>query len=257
MKRVDFLRDLGGFHAGGKRVRYGVLYRSSDFSETSPKIRKRLEALFGESVVIDLRSPSEVAAEPEERLLGEYIHNPPLGDDNNPAVTRKTRMRILKKHMSSEGGAKGHLVRIYQRLIRLPEAIASYRKTFDILLHEAKTIVWHCTQGKDRTGMTSALILAALGVDWAEIREDYLYFNKTCKTKNFWISVAMTTLLFSRKKAKSLYHLLSAQPEYIDGALAAIESDYGSVDGYLHKAIGLSDKDILALREKYLEVVPE
>ena len=80
MKHVDFLRDLGGFHAGGKRVRYGVLYRSSDFSETSPKTRKRLEALFGESVVIDLRSPSEVAAEPEEKLLGEYIHNPPLGD---------------------------------------------------------------------------------------------------------------------------------------------------------------------------------
>src|SRR5699024_12834665 len=59
-------------------------------------------------------------------------------------------------------------------------AQAAYRKMFNVLLEndkEGESVVFHCTAGKDRTGVAAFLILSALGVSEKQIVEDYLYTN--------------------------------------------------------------------------------
>ena len=257
IKSLSYFRDLGGIkNTDGQLLRTGVLYRTSEFSKLSNEEKEILVNDLNLRYVIDLRAPEEVSLSPDkfstdERV--EYHHIAVCNDEENPAVTLKTRIPILKRRIKEEGGMTGHLMRLYRLIISSERAQKGYREAFDIILKNENldAIAYHCTQGKDRTGIMSILILLALGFSKETIIKDYMGYNKWHKVKRFWIYVGMVIVFFSVRKAHALKVCLITRKKYINAAFDEM-SKYGTPLDYLKNQIGLKDNEITKLKELYL-----
>ncbi len=253
-KKVKNLRDLGGIKtADGRRLRRNLIYRSGHLCKIPSEEASRLRDRLALCTVIDLRTPDELSHKQDNIPEGvEYLHLPPLTNEENPAVTRETANAVLDRIMAYDGGAKSYLSDKYRRMIRNEQALASWRSLID-KLKERRPVLFHCSQGKDRTGVAAAVILLALGVGREEIMRDFMLTNRSCRFKNFWIFIGVSIVKLSFKSAYSLYSMLSARREYLLSAFDEIDSFWGGADGFLCNGLKLTEKDISELRELYLE----
>ena len=259
IKLLDHFRDLADAHLPGEPViKRGQLFRSSDLSDLLQEESDAIRDQINLGHIIDLRSPQELYLEPEVVPGGvEYTHIPLMSDEDNPAVTRATRMGVLKRRMREPGGMIGHMTEIYPLIVSSEQSIKGIKQIFKIILDKPddKSILYHCTQGKDRTGMISVLILSALGYSKEAIIHDYLRYNARHRMKRFWIFVGMTVVFFNVKLAYNLHVALITKRRYIDAAYKEIEPKWGNAINYLKEEIGLSDQDLEKLRTLYLERV--
>jgi protein-tyrosine phosphatase len=107
----------------------------------------------------------------------------------------------------------------------------------------------HCTAGKDRTGWSSALLLSIAGVSREDITANYLLTNEYSKD-----SIMHTVETIAQQKgqpaADAYGRLLGVQQSYLDAGFAEVTAEYGSVDGYLTKGLGLSPETIATIKTK-------
>ena len=255
-KKLKNFRDLGGIPAAdGKRVRYGMLYRSGYLCKISEKKAEYLRDRKGVQTVIDLRSPSELAEHSDVLAKGvRYIHLPPLNDEQNPSINRNNRRGVLENIMAKEGGARRHLSDIYRLMVTQKESLQAFSEYLRLLADEKNAgVLWHCTQGKDRTGIAAAIILMALGADRKDIMRDYMRTNRSCAFVNFWIYVGVVLVTFSVYTAHSLNLLLSSQKFFMEAAFEEIDRVYGGTEAFLSEGLGLSAAEIQNLRAIYLD----
>ena len=252
-KRPHFFRDLGGIVcADGKKVIDGMLYRSGHLSKLKEQDAFKLHNEYNIDHIVDLRSDSEVKEKPDRVGQMTYHRYTPLDDTLNPSVNRHNRLSILKKNMAKEGGTLKHLCDVYRSIVNLPESIKAYRSLFDLLLEGDGGVLWHCTQGKDRTGLGSVMVLLALGADKETIMQDYMRYNRLCRFQNTMIFIGIIISRFSLHMARSLDNLMSARRDYLKAAFDEMEKLYGSTEGYLRDALKLSDDNLIKLRSMYL-----
>ena len=255
-RKFKNFRDLGDLPtADGRKIKKGKLYRSGHLYKISENTAKFLHEKKGLHTVIDLRSPSELA---EHRDVVDadvrYIHLPPLNDQQNPSINRHNRKKVLFDIMAKEGGAKKHLSDIYRLMITQKESLEAFKEMLRLLADDKDgAFLWHCTQGKDRTGVAAAIILMALGVDREEIMRDYMRTNRSCRFINALIFVGVSIVTFSIHTARSLDHLLSARTYFLQAAFDEIDRVYGGTKEFLRKGLGLSDEDICHLQKVYLD----
>ncbi len=158
------LRELGGTPTtDGRRIRPGMLIRSAHL------FRAEDADLRGISTVIDLRTPAERLEAPDRTHGREYLPIPIFDD--------------IKAGVSHEEGAETQgfpdMAMLYGRIVvECADAFAKVLRA--ILRHDfaGGAILWHCTEGKDRCGLTAALVLEALGVDREIVLADYLKTNE-------------------------------------------------------------------------------
>ncbi|MBQ7277094.1 MAG: tyrosine-protein phosphatase [Bacilli bacterium] len=256
IKKISFIRDLGDIETiDGRKIKKGKLFRTSKLNKLKEKSVEYLIDDINLGTVIDLRSDSEVYASKDLEIDGvNYYHLPPLSDDDNPAVTRKTAMKVLKRISKLDGGARLHLQKIYRKLVSSDKALNSYREMVKELIDNPdKATIWHCTQGKDRTGIGSAIILIILGVDKEVIVKDYMRYNRSHYIKNAFAFLGMLIVFLRLKLARTLINLLVAREEYIRAAFDEIEKRFGNIDNFIHDALKINDEDINKLRLEYLE----
>ena len=117
-------------------------------------------------------------------------------------------------------------------------------------LSEDSALLLHCTAGKDRTGIGTALILYALGVPYPAIVEDYLATNYYRAEDNRQKINQMVSYHINEDVARDL---LSAKKEYLDATFNAIIKQYGSINNFLKIELGLDETSIQILKSKYLE----
>lgn len=254
-RKVKNFRDLGGIPAAdGKTVCYGKLYRSGHLGKIKPKVAQRLRDKKNLRTVIDLRAPAELNHKRDILPEGvDYLHIPPLTDEQNPAVTRHTGRSILSKIMSFDGGARAYLSETYRTMISSEPSLEALRKFIRTVIEEEDgAVLWHCTQGKDRTGVAAAALLLALGVDRDEIMRDYMRTNRSCWFKNIWIFIGVSIITLSFNAAYSLNLLLSSQRDFMIAAFDEIDRVWGGTEGFLRGALELTDADINELRSSYL-----
>ncbi len=256
LRSIRNLRDLGGIIAAdGRKIKSGLLYRSGHHARLKPSDADALHNELGIERVADLRSPSETTERPDVRVEGiDYFKFPPLNDKQNPSINRRNRKSVLFNIMAREGGAIAHLSEIYKIMVISPAALDAYRRLVRLLLEpEQGPLLWHCTQGKDRAGIGTVAVLLALGVSREEIERDYMRTNRAYLFKNWLIYLGVVLVSFRIHAANSLHRLLTARREYLASAFEALDATFGGTDGFLRIGLGLSDSDILRLREIYLE----
>jgi len=235
-------RDLGGYTTtDGHHVKWGEVYRSADISKLTDADMMKLKNL-NVSYDVDLRGHQESAQAPDKLSPGTDYILCPAGSDN---------IDWLKTMSQLKGNQGDSLMKVYYSNTQY--LADRYKPFFDKLLNlpDGQSMVFHCTAGKDRTGIGSALFLYSLGVPYDTIMSDYLASNYYRKDVNTKLAAQMSQYMhIDPEVAKSM---AAVKKEYLDATFDAIKKQYGSVDSYLKTQMGLDDEKIAALKRKFLE----
>lgn len=240
---VNF-RDLGGYRTlDGKRVKYGCFYRSAAFVHLSEENHRIIESL-GLKTNLDLRSNQEVMQAPDEPIKGcNYlqISGIPMFDDdsfqgnlNLEELAKSGDVSILMKHMDS----------IYTNL---PLHNDAYKTMFNLITDGQVPLVFHCSAGKDRTGVVAMLILLALGCDRQTVIDDYLLSNVCRAQENARIFNQSTQM------SEMLKQLMEVQQHSIELTIQSILNHYDSFENYFLQEYGLDATTLEVLRNRYCE----
>nr|WP_321316332.1 tyrosine-protein phosphatase [uncultured Ligilactobacillus sp.] len=248
---VNF-RELGGYHTiTGKTVKYHKLLRSGNMNDLTDQDLNYLYN-YGLRIDVDLRSESEVEYYPDRYQKGTaYVNIPvyPFSKDvfKNLGIVNYMKLKLDNNNYADQS---------YVQMLVDKHARCAYRKVFDLLLaneKENQSLVFHCTAGKDRTGVAAFLILNALQVKPDEILNDYL----------------LTNLFFQGNSAKEINELVTndqrnALADKLNANLAVSADNFAilektcnvvasSMDDYLKKYLNLDAIQLKKLRSIYLE----
>jgi protein tyrosine/serine phosphatase len=154
-------RDLGGYHtADGRRTRSGRVFRSNSLQELTPSDLEVLRDELRLATVMDLRSPKEIANDGLGPLEGEcvrYVNLPMLHEETDSGAPGRISAGLVPRYLSYLEFARHNVVRAL-------ETIADERSV---------PLVFHCSAGKDRTGVLAALVLGCVGVEPETVVSDY------------------------------------------------------------------------------------
>lgn len=265
LRSVDNARELGGYPAAdGRVVRGGVLLRTASLTKLSPEDALRLERGLRVSTVVDLRTQDEQRLEPDPALRGAQTHSLSLMELRElPGVTDES----LRLYLDAwKQGTVSELVKLaleyelinedfYVNLVRAPRCSVGLRRFFRLLLEQEpdRALLWHCTDGKDRTGVAAMLLLTALGAQRSTILEDYLLTNAYNARRLAAARAAFGARPMDAHRSRMLTFLSGGVDAlFLTNAMDALEADYGSVAGYLDAELGVGAVECRALREKYL-----
>lgn len=255
-RHVHALRDLSRcINFNGVKIKKGVFFRSGYLGKLSESEAKDFVKEFNIGYVIDLRTNAEVENAPDLHSdLVKYYHIPVLQEFDNPLITKENRTRILLDISKNKGGAVKYLSHVYTKMVSDEYSLTQFKKIFDIILNKEddKAIIFHCTQGKDRTGVLAALILFALGVDKGSIYYDYRRFNNAYKFKNFMISCLVAIRFMSFRVSKDLYFLQMAHKKLIQATFDEIYKDSADCFEFFNNKLGIDQNGVKRLREMYL-----
>lgn len=230
-------RDLGGYPGhGGRPLRWRALFRSDHLGGLSADDRARLQAL-GLGRAFDFRGVHERAAAAYE-LPGVTQHSLAI----EPTVTqRMDAMAAAGRTLDAETVA-GLMRELYRSLVN--DQAHRFAELFAHVLEADAPLVFHCTAGKDRTGVAAALILLALGVSRDVVRQDYLLTNEVFRHP---------PVPHSDTPPEALAVLWRVREDFLDAALQAIEQDHGGIESYLARRIGLTPVARATLAARYLQ----
>ncbi|BDV30123.1 tyrosine-protein phosphatase [Microbacterium terricola] len=226
------LRDVGGLPAGASRTRRGVLYRSGHLATLDEDGVAAL-GILGIRRVIDLRADDEVRLQPS-RTDGLEI--------------RMQRVPLFLGSATSFFEQDLSLEEMYRRIV--DDSAAGVVEVVRGLLVEQPVLV-HCTVGKDRTGVTVAVALAAAGVDSEAVVADYARTEALLPERR-----NRAVLAYLRAQHPDAVHLEDLATRSPAAAMRTLLADlaarYGSVGDYL-RAHGLSDDELAELARILVE----
>jgi protein-tyrosine phosphatase len=243
-------RDLGGYPTeDGRHVRWGQLFRSDALADLSDADVRRVGEL-GIRLVCDFRGPSERTDAPDR-----------LPADDPPKVAlleihdERVDVAAIEETIRSgqfEGVDFAQLLVDGNRAFVL-EFSDRYAALFERLSDPANLpALVHCTGGKDRAGLASALILLALGVPEETVFSDFLLTNVYTAAKiERTLTILRVASLF-RRDPEAVRPLLEVRREYLQAAFDAIHERWGSFDAYLRDGLGVDDGERRALQERLL-----
>ncbi len=231
---VNF-RDLGGYAAGGGRhTRWRTLFRADGLGELTDADLSLLRAL-GIRTVIDLRSGQEL----ERGRFDVDAH--PVAFHHFPFIDELPDAEAFERR-------PGLLGVQYQEMLR--DAGGQILAALQVLAAPgALPAVFHCTAGKDRTGVLSAIVLSLLGVDEPTVVADYALSGEAMERLRAKLILKYPD---GRESIENLDEVFSADPAQMELLLDHLRERYGSVDEYV-KGIGAGPDLIEGLRAGLLE----
>ena len=256
-EKIPNMRDLGGMTgAGGKIIRSGLLIRSQQLINASESDKEMLESLPLRKI-FDFRNPKEAMEKPDPDITGCSYMNLSIIDESTVVSWESSRSDKSRQEMEAmkndpEAGAK-QMCEIYRNFVRTPFSREKYSEFLrGILETEDGAVLWHCTLGKDRCGWGSVLVQAVLGVSKEDIMEDYLFTNVCLKEEIANMMETLKKISKGTSLANSGSALVEARAEYIESAFDEIDKQYGSMEAFLEKGLGIDESMIERFRERYL-----
>lgn len=238
-KKLQNFRDIA--HGDMKK---GLLFRSGNLHRLPEKDRRLLFEKYGVRVVIDLRTAQEVQTKPDVSIPGvRYCHIPLITMEEMGAGSEKeAKRRIIKEHKLPD------ILEYYERLT-LPTRKEAYTRIFDVLCEAEGSVLFHCTAGKDRTGILTALIFTLCGVDKETIYQDYLRTNDDPVVP---FAYKVFALFLDKQFRLEFKEYFKAKPEYLDKAYDSILQKYGDLEAFLKEISGIDGKKRDLFLSKYL-----
>ncbi len=247
---VNF-RDLGGIKGeGGKTVACGRLLRSAEPAGLSASDKSVLLDDYRLKMIIDLRTANERKKQPDDALPNvQNIHIDIMKKEGSKVPDPENFLSKLKTPEDTEifmGGA-------YESMVSDPAAQDGFREMISLFLSQnAGSILFHCTTGKDRTGLGAAIILTILGVSRADIMKDYLMTNEMRKAHNDQVLTALKKKGIGDTQLEAIGLALNVEEAYLKRSYSTAEKLYGSFEKYIEKGLDVTPYMTKQLREMYL-----
>lgn len=243
-------RDMGALVCEGGVIKRGKLFRACALRAKTRADRRFLDSL-GLDAIVDLRTPEEVAEKPDYIPLGcEYVHAPAYDFEQFDYIT-STRASV--REVFKLKGAEADALRENKLLLYafLPFARRGFEPLFE-RMDEGKTIAFHCSEGKDRTGVAAALIELALGRGESEARAEYMRSNAELERRNRAQRALLKLIGTDARLLENITYSERTHDELFDAALGAVRSKYADVSEFLAAEHGVTPQRAALWRRHYL-----
>ena len=259
-------RDLGGIETSdGGVLRKNRLIRSGMLSRLTEADVQYLKNA-GLNTVVDFRTSAERIEKPDRVIEGVNYIICPMMEGKTEGITRdkpetadeeaERTVAMAHRLMSSSGDGDGivQMRSLYPVLVTKEYPVRHYRSFFEILLdHENGALLYHCTMGKDRVGVATALILSALGVPREAIVADYMITKERCAPGTKILIENCRKYTDDEKVLEFIAWLDTVREDFIGAAFNAIDEEYGGMDTFLRSEMALDDAKLERLKNLYLE----
>ncbi len=251
IKNNKNIRDLGGKYKH-VTIKEGMLIRGRTLLNLTESQKIELVQKYNVHSIIDLRSLEEQAEKPELKIKGTKYYSLPVFEESKAGISQEARnsedhmavyrelptMNVLYYEMLHEGSLN-NLGKIVKKIITAKD--------------DEYGFYFHCSEGKDRTGILAAILLLILGATKDEIVKDYLITNRSANAKAFKYYMMIKYLKFDPKFALKVGRMLIAKKEYIETLFKVIKDEYNnSNDEFFTKGLKLKESDISLFKEKML-----
>ena len=261
LKGARNTRDIGQYQTvDGRKIKKKIFFRSGRLDKLPRKAMLKFLKDNNVRTIIDLRTQIEVnegrkLAYPEEI---DYYHIPVLNQEFFGITHEKNMSKVMfkeRQRITKEVSGDDYMISMYESIVFNPSSQRHFRAFFDLLLeHQEGSIIYHCTGGKDRTGIATMFILTLLGVSRKDILDDFEaseYFNrKYIRSRKFAINLI---LVFHRRFREILLAMLHSKRIYMEKLIESIEGKYGSVLNYLRTEIKIDEEKQKKLQDLFLE----
>jgi len=247
---ADNFRDIGGYAAhGGRRVRRGLVFRSDALDRLTEDDYEKLKGLRIR-LVCDFRVTTErrreMARWPEPRP--EFFSQP-----IEPGVDQARVFAALRQAPGAET-SRNAMLSLYRSLPG--DGAAQFRALLLRIAAGDLPALYHCSAGKDRTGLFTAMLLTSLDVASDVVMKDYLLSNDyllDSPSARRLVGLMREFLQMDGAAEAALNPFLGVEAGYLEAALETIRRNYGGFEGYWQRGLGLGAKDVDALRKRLLE----
>ena len=262
LKSIKNARELGGYRtADGRRIKDGVLLRTGRLKDISDEDVRTLTNVYSLGHIVDFRMAMEIPGAEDPVIEGAVYHQLDVidmsgifaGDKPDKDFDMSKLDPFKAAELTIQSGIQND--RMYIGFLDGEMGKRAYSDFFRILLSADpdRAVLWHCTSGKDRTGLAAMMLMTALGVDEETIIEDYLLTNTYNAESISAVRAVMEERGYDEDFIKQAVIVFDAVDEsYMRNAIAWLKKEYGSVSGYIRDAMSISDAEIDSLKEKYL-----
>lgn len=241
-------RDLGGYVTDdGREVSWRKIFRCGHLANLSEQDLELLADL-NVTAVHDFRREDEQQRSPSQPIQAEFY--------NDYAMSIGSMSKFWE-YMASEKltaeSAHELVVGSYRSCVQ--DVAPHYARLFrSLLANSANASIFHCSAGKDRTGLAAALILSALGVSRDTVVNDYMLTREYFDSDGLILTVEqhLRDAKVEQWERSWLQPYCGVHQDNIEAFFDGLESGYGSVENYLQQGLELSDKDLQVFRQMYL-----
>lgn len=255
-RKIDFdkiknCRDLGGLKTScGAEIPSGMLIRSACLAKATDADIRKLREDYHLRKVIDLRTSRESLQNPDVRMDQVSFVSIPIFDETLAGISHEKE--------ADTSLAKG-MVPEMKQLYRMMATDEACRRNLGhavqtIMEHDftAGSVLWHCTEGKDRCGFVSAMLLMALLVDRTQIMRDYLLTNEVNEQKAEMYYQKILASGQGETIATAVKDAFLAKESYMNEVFSVIDAQYQDEEAYLVKGLNIPSEIIYRFREKVL-----
>ena len=270
LEAVNNARELGGYvNREGKTIKRGVFLRTAKLATATEADLKKLTEEYNLGVVVELRAPVEIELDenPDPEIDGVKQVNLPIMSNEEYGKIGTALNEYVEKN--KESGIEDPLLiehallysgkfndDMYINFLSAENGIANFKQFFNEILElpEGKSILFHCSQGKDRTGCCAMLIMYALDMDDEKVVSDFL---KTNEYNAASIEADIEKYTAMGVEDDELEGILTARSrvseKFFRNAIDWMYKEYGSPLGYITEELGITDDQIEELRNRFLE----
>lgn len=259
LEGVPNARQLGSYISkDGRRIKQGVLIRCGVLSRATDRDLQLLKEKYHVNYVFDLRTAYEVNRWPDRPVEGATYVNMPIQDDKNnfwqlilEAPGDTTEEKLI--HFAMNPRANPMMKQLYLGMVSDEYCQLQYAALLDRILRSEGTMLWHCTQGKDRTGLATAFLLSALGFDRQTIIDDFALTNIPYQSNIDHLSQKLREIGASSEAFEVIQAEEGVSVENFIAALDYIDREYGSMENYIKEIFVLTEDELDTLKDKFLE----
>lgn len=247
IKKVINFRTVGNIkNTEGRTLKQGFFYRSGHLHKLKKSSFDEVQNL-GIKEIIDLRNSKEIAQKPDHLPSEIKYKNYSAFEDQGDQLDQAKKL-VLKGKVNGADADK-RMIDFYREYVtENPETI---KTIITEILESNEPVLYHCTAGKDRTGITTALILTILKFDKETIYNEYLLsnnFRKDLVQKRLRLANSLH-FMYPKMDVQVLEKLSWVEKRYLDAAFGEINKKYGSMDAYIQQALGISESK----RNEYIQ----
>lgn len=251
LRKQRNIRDIGGKYKD-VTIKYNMLLRGRALTNLTPKQIEKLKTKYHLRTVIDIRDIAEQAQKPDMELPGIKKMLIPVFADEKVGISHEERekadqMAIIAKLPPME--------QMYYEMVHgeCLENLALITRFIITAEDERFAFYYHCSEGKDRTGIISAILLSMLGVSKKEIIKEYLYTNRTARRRANRYYLIAKYIRFDVNLAKKLHGMFSARKQYIEVYFNMVRDEFDNdYMKFFVEGLHLTEQEVQDFRDRLI-----